>query len=119
MMKIRTDFVTNSSSSSFIIAKKDLDEDQIRAIREHASLGEKLGINYASSDSWDIEENEEYICGSTYIDNFDMDEFLNKIDVNADVIQWEDFDADLDWFMKRFKTEYYDVCNENWRDFLY
>ena len=88
-MKIRKDFVTNSSSSSFIIAKRHLDQDQIEAIRRHSELGEKLGILY-SNEAWNIEENNKYIGGYTYLDNFDMEEFLNKIDVNTRHVDWSD-----------------------------
>lgn len=125
-MKIRTDFVTNSSSSSFIIAKKNLDEDQIRAIKDHKYLGEELGIPYSLSDSWNIEENKEYICGSTIIDNFDMCSFLHKIDIPAENIKWVYFDADLDWFMSHnfksyFENAYEDEEDEeiqDWRSYL-
>lgn len=41
-MKVRVDFVTNSSSSSFVISKKHLDEEQILAIKQHISLGKKI-----------------------------------------------------------------------------
>lgn len=44
-MKVRQDFVTNSSSSSFIISKKCLDEDQVEAIRKHGLLGQKLHLD--------------------------------------------------------------------------
>lgn len=113
-MKIRYDFVTNSSSSSFLIAKKYLDHDQIKAIRNHSELGEKLGINY-SEESWGIEENNSYITGSTWMDNFDMEEFLEKIDVDMDKVEWSEWSLDLP-----DEDEYEHINNKiDWRNLLY
>jgi hypothetical protein len=113
-MKVRRDFVTNSSSSSFLIAKKHLDSDQIKAIRNHSELGEKLGINYFE-ESWWIRENDGYITGSTSMDNFDMEEFLEKIDVNMNKVDWSEWGFDLP---DEDETEY---TNDkiDWRDLLY
>lgn len=94
-MKVRQDFVTNSSSSSFVISKKYLDSDQIEAIRRHSELGGKLGIEY-NEESWYIQENKNYIGGYTGMDNFDMEEFLEKIDVDIRRVQWsEPYDFEL------------------------
>ena len=93
-MKVRKDFVTNSSSSSFIISKRCLDVDQIEAIRKHRELGEKLGLDYCNW-AWDISEDEDYITGYTPMDNFDMDTFLRKIDVSDKNINWGAYPFDL------------------------
>lgn len=93
-MKIRSDYVTNSSSSSFIISKKYLDYDQLLAIREHGKLGEKLGLD-CCDETWDIDENENYITGYTWMDNFDMDTFLEKIEVNSRNISWSEYPFSL------------------------
>ena len=102
-MKVRLGFVTNSSSSSFVIAKRFLDRDQIQAIKEHDELGEKLGLENALTDSWYIEENEEYISAHTFCDNFDFAEFLDIIGVPAMHVHWDyrlsyfdQFDSDTD-----------------------
>lgn len=88
-MKIRYDFVTNSSSSSFIINKRHLDSDQLEAIRRHDEIGEALGLKYAE-ERWCIEENKTWIGGHTSMDNFDMYEFLESIDVNMRHVDWSD-----------------------------
>lgn len=106
-MKIRQDFVTNSSSSSFIICKKKIDDDQIEAIHEHSTLAKKMGY-YNCNSPWSIWEDDEYIYGDTPMDNFNMGSFLDDIDVNPKYIYWN---CDVD----EVPNVYH---NENWRELL-
>lgn len=94
-MKIRNGFVTNSSSSSFIIAKKHLTEKQVQAIVKHRELGEKLHLQYPE-DYWDIEQDDDFITGYTSMDNFDMQEFLEIINVPMGKVNWSDVPFYLD-----------------------
>ena len=91
MAKYRFGFVTNSSSSSFIIAKKHLDNDQIKAIHNHIELAKLMGYSIDKWDNaWDIVENDKYISGGTWIDNFYMEGFLRDIGVNMKKVDWYD-----------------------------
>jgi len=95
-MKIRKGFVSNSSSSSFVIAKKHLTEEQIWAIKNHGLVGEwfevidnemrdedeELIIHYFG-DEWKIIVEEDSIRGLTWMDNFDMKWFLRRIGVDG------------------------------------
>ena len=44
-MKLRTGFVTNSSSSSFTIAKSNLTADQIDKIKNHIEAAKELEMD--------------------------------------------------------------------------
>ncbi|MFA5406996.1 MAG: hypothetical protein WC307_06590 [Candidatus Nanoarchaeia archaeon] len=86
-MKIRLGFVSNSSSSSFVISKNSLTNYQLNAIREHSAIGRIVGIPY-SDEEWDIHEDEDNISGNTMMDNFDMREFFDLINISNHFVGW-------------------------------
>ena len=94
-MKTRQGFVSNSSSSSFVILKKDLTEDQLEAILNHDEVDQDIleKVYYKDElnqgDIWKIKEDMEKIEGWTVMDNFDMETFLEIIGVPEDRVKWE------------------------------
>ncbi len=88
-MKIRIGFVSNSSSSSFVINLKDITTEQRELIIEHAEYGEEYGMEYTDW-YWDIETDKTSIKGRVSMDNFDMQEYLIKIGVSENVVTWGD-----------------------------
>ena len=87
-MKTRLDYVTNSSSSSFLIMKNNITSKQAEAIKKHSQLGKKLGLLY-SEDAWDIDESQNFISGKTWMDNFDMGEFFETIGISSKGVIWD------------------------------
>ena len=108
-MKIRYGHVTNSSSSSFIISKKHLDEDQIKAIHNHIELTKKLGWHFGYLDPWRIEENDDFITGYTDMDNFSMYDFLEKIGVEDKYVDWSEYPFNMNSYKDR----------DDWRDIIH
>ena len=97
-MKIKIDFVTNSSCASFVILKENITNLQKFLIKNHtAAANEYLGRNldnlepwdWTNRDGWDIEETETEIKGDTTMDNFDMLWFLTVIGVKDEDIEYK------------------------------
>lgn len=80
-MKTRAGFVSNSSSSSFVLDKDHLSPAQIDQIKRHTKLAQDFGIEH-----WMIEEREHIILLETWMDNFNMSEFLEHIKVPTEAI---------------------------------
>jgi hypothetical protein len=100
-MKMRVGFVSNSSSSSYLIKKAHLLQCQIEMIKQHSEFaelckptsphncnGESL-LDY-SEEVWVVTENDDEIFMGTYMDNFDMHWYLvNIVHVNPDHIEYK------------------------------
>jgi len=90
-MKIRNGFVSNSSSSSFIIRKSDLTSAQIYAIEHHIEYANENDLDggyHHEDDAWCIRDEGDYIEGSTWMDNFSISTVLNHLGVKN--IEWRD-----------------------------
>ena len=93
-MKIRNGFVSNSSSSSFVIPKDKIDEIQKLQIYNHISEANKHSQWYnfgciEAEDGWSISENEYYISGYCHMDNFDMYVYLlDFLKIPREMIKW-------------------------------
>lgn len=85
-MKVRSGFVSNSSSSSFIVAKAYLSADQLSAIRDHCKSTMFSGSD--PHDAWIISEDDYTIEGSCSMDNFDMHGYLEVLGVNMSKVKW-------------------------------
>ena len=119
-MKCRRGHVTNSSSSSFIVSKRKLDNDQIKAIQNHIELSKQLGETITNLDfPWDIEEDENFITGYVFMDNFDMYNFLHRIGVNLDSVTWGSNRFYLEENKEENKEIELSYDKEKWRELVH
>jgi hypothetical protein len=95
-MKTRKGLVSNSSSSSFVIRKSLLTSDQIYKIMNHIKYWNDviadLPGHYScdEDEGWFVDENEEFVSGSTHMDNFSMQNLFDLIEVDDDIVEWTD-----------------------------
>ena len=102
-MKTRVGFVSNSSSSSFIIARTYLTNEQLEKIINHMDYFDDgrpyseeedpyLDDEYCTHkcDGWYINVSDTYVKGNVTMDNFSMQLFLQAIGVKDDAIEWFD-----------------------------
>ena len=96
-MKLRNGFVSNSSSSSYIINRNKINEKQLDQIINHIEVSKELNeknhlFDFNDFDcAWNVDVKDETILVSTIMDNFDMHDFLIAIGVKSDAIRYQEY----------------------------
>lgn len=88
-MKTRYGLVSNSSSSSFVIYKKDLSESQIFQILNWKTECQKYGMVVPDDPkTWKVEDFGNAIGFCSSVANFNMQEYLEKkLEISRDIIK--------------------------------
>lgn len=107
-MKIRTSFVSNSSSASFILKKDGLSELHRLMVLNHIECGkmfleffnrlpiekkdvwiEMFCIPIDKYDKWHLEETEDKITGHTNMTNFSLEDFFGVIGIDEKLYEFD------------------------------
>lgn len=90
-MKYKIGFISNSSSSSFVIDIDNVTLKQYWQLINYSREAIKVGLECDPHEvGWVITLNDKGVVGYTSMDNFDMYTFLLKIGIPNDVIEWDD-----------------------------
>lgn len=114
--KIRTGFVSNSSSSSFILSKNLLEDEQIDLIINHKEYSKEIlerlnndkifkivsGVYHFSDyefdatgwNEWNVKQSDNFILLETNLDNFNMEQYLEIIRATNSIINYRNLDED-------------------------
>jgi hypothetical protein len=115
-MKKRDGFVSNSSSSSFILKKADFTDKQLTLIRDHAQEVQRKRFNVHKKEDeygtcfnkdwkWEIEENDEWMTGYTSLTNFDMETYMEIEGLNISNVAFYEYEWKLKDLIKHHLKE--------------
>jgi len=82
-MKIRNGFVSNSSSSSFVVSLNKISERDLKLLLSYTTLPD--------SDYWSISVDEQrgFVRGFTIMDNSDLSDYMREKEIDCSLFEWD------------------------------
>lgn len=112
-MKLRSGFVSNSSSASFILRMGNLTDEQVNTVEakldfsnDHPIIKQMFGSSLyhlkLEHDSWDCTKGKGQLEGDTFMDNGELEEWFQELKIpeseydifDDQLLDWDDDDED-------------------------